>query len=229
MIEVNLLPESQQSRGGGKRSRGGKGSSRRSKSGLGGLGGLQGRSRDPWGMALILVGLAIPAGAGFLWWTQRTEAATLEGRFADATADSVRLAELRLVSDSLSARRQEIRDRVALVEQLDRNRFVWPHMMDEISRALPRLAWLSSLRQVTPLPDVGVQIQGIAANPLAITEFVRNLEASDYIRDVRILGSQKQSLDNGEITAQAFTLTVRFAEPAAGELRSEPIIATTGG
>ena len=133
------------------------------------------------------------------------------------------------MSDSLTARREEIRGRVALVEQLDRNRFVWPHLMDEISRALPRLAWLNSLRQMSPLPDVGVQIQGIAANPLAITEFVRNLEASDYITDVRILGSQKQTLEGGQLSVQAFTLTARFTEPPDGARRTQPIIANTGG
>lgn len=178
----------------------------------------------------MVVGIVIPLGAGFLWWTQRSESVTLEERLAAATADQERLAELREVSDSLTARRQEIRDRVALVEQLDRNRFVWPHMMDEVSRALPRLAWLTTVRRVSPLPDVGVQLQGVAANPLAITEFVRNLEASEYIDDVRLLGSQKQGLDGGgDLSAQAFTLTVRFTQPAGGELRSEPIIATTGG
>ncbi len=171
----------------------------------------------------------MPLGAGFLWWSQRSEASALEVRLEEATADSERLAELRAVSDSLTARREEIRSRLALVEQLDRNRFVWPHMMDEISRALPRLAWLTSLRQLSPLPDVSVQIQGIAANPLAITEYVRNLDASDYITDVRILGSQQQGLEDGEITAQAFTLAVRFTEPPGGVRRAEPIIATTGG
>jgi len=179
----------------------------------------------------MLAGIVIPLAAAFLWWSQRAEASSLQTRLDGATADSARLADLRIVSDSLTARREEIRDRVALVEQLDRNRFVWPHILDEVSRAVPRMAWLSSLRQTAPLPDVGVQIQGVAANPLAITEFVRNLQASDYFTDVRILGSQRQSIESGDssIAAQSFTLSVRFTEPARGSLRSEPIIANTGG
>lgn len=220
MIEVNLLPESQGSRGGGKRAKKGK------KPSLGGR--MDGKSGSPWSAAILAIGLIVPLGAGFLWWTQRSEAADLDGRLELATADSARLAELRVVSDSLTERRTEIRSRVALVEQLDRNRFVWPHLLDEISRAVPQLAWLNSLRQMSPLPDVSVQIQGIAANPLAITEFVRNLEASDYITDVRILGSQKQGLEDGRLSVQAFTLTARFTEPPGGIRRTEPIIANTG-
>jgi Tfp pilus assembly protein PilN len=218
MIEVNLLPESQ------KKSRG------KAKRPAGGGGGLEDalKGRNLWNGALAVACVVVPAAAGVIWWGQRTDAASFDIRLEAATADSARLADLRLVSDSLSERRTQIRDRVALVEQLDRNRFVWPHLLDEISRALPRLAWLSNLRQMSPLPNVGVQIQGIAANPLAITEFVRNLEASDYVTDVRILGSQKQSLNDGELSVQAFTLTARFTEPVGGIGRTEPIIATTG-
>jgi Tfp pilus assembly protein PilN len=218
MIEVNLLPEQQRSRGGGKRAK----SAKATRS-------LEvGKGRSSWNTALVAALAIIPAAALFLWWSQRTEATELDERLVEATADQERLAELRQVSDSLTARRQEIRERVALIEQLDRNRFVWPHLMDEISRALPRLAWLSTLRQTTGPPSVGVQIQGVAANPLAITEFVRNLEASDYITDVRILGSQKQELEDGDLVVQAFTLTVQFAEPVDDVRRTEPIIANTG-
>lgn len=218
MIEVNLLPEQQRSRKAGKRAAG-------ARSRLQQVG--RGKPRDMWGTVLLVVGVLAPAAVLFLWWSQRSSAGDLESRLATATADSARLAELRQVSDSLTARREVVRQRVALVEQLDRNRFVWPHMLDELSRALPSLAWLTNLQQRSPLPEVGVQIQGLAANPLAITEFVRNLEASEYITDVRILGTQKQELDGGELVVQAFTLTARYRTPASAG-PSQPIVASTG-
>ncbi len=216
MIEVNLLPEKQRPRGASKRSP-------RAKIGFKG----SGKDRDPWTTALIAAAVIVPGAIGVLWWGQNASAGDLETRLDEATADSARLADLRAVSDSLTARRQVIRERVALVEQLDRNRFVWPHLMDEVSRALPQLAWLTSLQQLTPVPDVSIQIQGIAANPLAITEFVRGLEASDYIAEVRILGSQKQTLEDGDLVVQAFTLNARYSEPP-GVRRTEPIIPSTG-
>lgn len=218
MIEVNLLPESRRSRGKAKRG------SRTTSPGM--AQSLKGR--NPWTGALAIAAIVVPGALGFLWWTQSGLSAELDVRLEEATADSARLADLRLVSDSLNARRARIQDRVALVEQLDRNRFVWPHLMDEVSRAVPQLAWLAGLRRMSPLPDVGLQIQGIAANPLAITEFVRNLEASDYITDVRILGSQKQTLENGELSVQAFTLSARYTEPPGGPRRTQPIIVSTG-
>ena len=199
MIEINLLPESL-------RARQGIATSGHSGSGL---------HIDFWGVALLISALTIPPGTVALWWSQRSEALELGERLEAAMADSARLAELRAASDSLSERSREIRERVALVERLDRDRFAWPHMMDEISRALPPPAWLTSLRQLSPPPDLTVELQGVAGNPLAITEFVRSLGASDYIADVKIIGSQQQGSDPDQVSRQAFTLVLRFARTSA--------------
>ena len=205
MIEVNLLPEAQKSRGGGRSRRG---------AGIGGLPQLSG-GRDRWNLVLLIAAVLVPIAVLVLWLGQRSEARGLEERLEAATADSARLADLRAISDSLTERQQLIRERVALVERLDRNRFVWPHVMDEVSRAVPDIVWLVSLQQVNPLPNVTVQIQGMAANPLAITEFVRNLQASEYLTDVQILGSQQQEVSD-ELAVQAFTLVATYRQPPGG-------------
>lgn len=212
MIEVNLAPEQQKRRSGRRPTSSKKGSR---------LKGVP-TERDTWSLVMAAIVVLVPLAMGFLWWTQRSVQRELDARLEVATADSARLANLRAVSDSLTARRQLIRERVALVEQLDRNRFVWSHLLDEISRALPQLAWLTNLQQMSPLPAPTVQIQGLAPNPLAITEFVRNLEASTYVSEVRLLGSQRQTLED-ELVAQAFTLTARYAHPM-DQFRTEPIV-----
>jgi len=206
MIEINLLPGSLRARQ-GIATNGHTGSS---------------LHIDLWGVALLISALTIPPGTVALWWSQRSEAVELGERLEAAMADSARLAKLRAASDSLSERSHEIRERVALVERLDRDRFAWPHMMDEISRALPPPAWLISLRQLTPPPDLTVELQGVAGNPLAITEFVRSLGTSDYIADVKIVGSQQQGSDPDQDSRQAFTLVVRFAQTPVFR-RVEPI------
>ena len=177
---------------------------------------------DIWGIALLLAALTIPPGIGALWWWQRAEALELGARLEAVVADSARLAELRAASDSLTERSRDIRERIALVERLDRDRFAWPHLMDEISRALPPPAWLTSLRQLSPPPDLSVELHGVAASPLAITEFVRGLGMSANIAEVTIVGSQQQEFDPDRVSRQAFTLVLRFAHAPAGR-RSEPV------
>lgn len=199
MIEINLLPESL-------RARQGIASNRHAEGGL---------HIDLLGVALLISALTVPPGTAALWWSQRAEGLELRARLDAVMADSARLAELRAATDSLSERSREIRERVVLVEQLDRDRFAWPHMLDEISRALPPPAWLISLRQLSPPPDLAVELQGVAGNPLAITEFVRSLGISDHIADVKIVGSQQQGSDPDQGSRQAFTLVLRFAHASA--------------
>lgn len=213
MIEVNLIPGEQKGSSGRRRKRGPSIGGALKNVSLGG---------DPWTTALVVAAVVVPLAILGLWLNQRSATAELEERLEVATADSARLADLRAVSDSLTDRQQSIRERVALVEQLDRNRFIWPHIMDEVSRSLPDVAWLTSLRQLSAAPDLRFQVQGMAASPLVITEFVRSLQSSPYVTDVRILGSQQQALEEG-LAVQAFTLTARYRQPP-GSTRTAPLV-----
>lgn len=212
MIEVNLHPE------GSKRRR-----KARSLPTLGGLfkGRGDGTGRDPW----LTASIAVPAIAllviGWLFMSQRGEKSDLEERLIEAVDDSTRLSDLRSLSDSLIAREARIRERLDLIQGLDDGRFVWPHLLDELSSALPDYAWLTELTEINPLPDLRVQVAGLAANPLAITAFVRRLQASPYVGEVRILGSQEQSLEG--FSAHSFTLNVAYAAPPDSLVRFAPV------
>lgn len=181
-----------------------------------------GEGRDRWFIAAVVVpALALLFVAG-LWLTQRWERSSLEARLAAAVEDSTRLADLRALSDSLLARQALIRERLDLVRGLDENRFVWPHLLDEFSRALPSYTWLTAVRETSPLPGLQVQVDGLAANPLAITAFVRSLQASPYVGEVRIVGSQQQLIE--DVAAQAFKLVVSYAPPPDSLVRRVPVV-----
>jgi Tfp pilus assembly protein PilN len=214
MIEVNLNPEA-----GRKKRR------RRSIPSTGGLAvlreGLGGR--DPWITAAVAVATIVVIGCGFLWLRQRSANARIADRLAAATADSTRVSDLRAVSDSLMQQRSAISERLALVQQLDGGRFVWPHLMDEISRALPDYAWLTLVKRVSAPSGLRVEIQGIAAAPLVITDFIRNLESSPFIDQVQIKTTSLQEIEG--LAAQGFTLEVNYARrPRSRAGDTQPLI-----
>ena len=171
-------------------------------------------SRNPWQTGMVVVLVVVPVAVAALWLTQRARANGLEERLEAASADSARLADLRALSDSLTERRTLIRERMELIRTLDRDRFIWPHIMDEASRALPNFVWLTSIQELSPLPGLTVEIRGMAATPLAVTEYVRRLEDSPYLGSVRILGSQLESVPNSDLEVHAFTLMVDYDSPA---------------
>lgn len=214
MIEVNLHPTAE------KKGRGGKGGF----SGIdfempefGGFSPVETFRSEPHRALFMIAVLVVPLAAGVLWFRTSSQAEELETRLEEAREDSVRLADLRELSDSLTERRREIRDRVDLVRSLDENRFVWPHLMDEVARALPQRAWLRGLKQQGEIPDLEVQIMGTAARPLVITEFVRNLERSPFVGDVQIVGSNRQT--DGGVSTQSFVLQVTYSPPPESAVR----------
>jgi len=168
--------------------------------------------RDPWLIAAVAIPAVVLLVIGWLWMSQRSERGGLEARMTEAVEDSTRLSDLRALSDSLIAREAQISDRLDLLRGLDDGRFVWPRLLDEFSRALPAYAWLTSIRQASGPPDLQVQIDGMAANPLAITAYVRGLQESPFVTQVRILGSQEQNLDG--FSAHSFKLIVWYGEPS---------------
>jgi type IV pilus assembly protein PilN len=212
MIEINL-----HSSGGQKKSR----KKRRSTS-LPSSARLQSLREDPWNAALIAVLVIVPLIVLSLWLMQRSRDHSLQQQLDAATADSSRLAELRVLSDSLLDRRAAVQKRIDLVEQLDGNRFVWPHLLDEIGRAVPDLAWLTAIKRESSLPNVQVQLLGTAANPLVITQFVHNLEQSPYLTNVQIVSTQAQKIKG--LTAQAFTLTVNYRSPPSDSVPTAPLL-----
>ncbi len=201
MIEINLHPAGETAKA--KRRRAG----RRVTTG-GGRG-----ARNPWLTGMVAVLVIVPVTVAALWLTQRVRANGFEERLQTASADSARLADLRALSDSLTERQTLIRERMDLIRTLDRDRFVWPHVMDEASRALPSFVWLTSIQELSPLPGLTVEIRGMAATPLAVTEYVRRLEDSPYLGSVRILGSQLEPVPNSDQEVHAFTLMVDYDSP----------------
>ncbi|MFW6193787.1 MAG: PilN domain-containing protein [Gemmatimonadota bacterium] len=221
MIEVNLHP-SAEAKGRGRK--GGLSGIEFEMPDFGGFSPVETFRSEPNRAIFLVAVVLVPLVVGLLWFRQSSRAGDLETRLEEARADSTRLADLRELSDSLTARREEIGDRVDLVQGLDDDRFVWPHLMDEIARALPQQAWLRGLKQQSELPDLELQVMGTASRPLVITEFVRNLEQSPFVGDVQIVGSNRQSSEG--TSTQSFVLSVTYSPPPRSAVRRASV---TGG
>lgn len=208
MIEVNLHP-------GGAKAKAKRRRTRRPSLGRRG-------ARSPWQTAMVAVLVAAPLVIATMWWFQHSRASTLEERREEAASDSARLADLRLLSDSLTERQTLVRQRVELIRSLDHNRFVWPHILDEISGSLPDFVWLTAIQESSPLPQLTIEIRGMAATALAVTEYVRRLEDSPFLGFVRILGSQQQEAEGSDLQVHAFTLLLDYTpQPMPPEAAGE--------
>lgn len=142
MIEINLLP------GSGKKARG-----RSSGIALGGaLSGIIAQVKDPYLMgAAAVVILAAVATVG-LWGLQQSTSSRLDRELQTAVQDSIRFGLMIKERRKVLAQRDEVLGQLSMIKTIDDNRFTWPHIMDEVSRALPPYTWLTSMAQTSAVP-----------------------------------------------------------------------------
>lgn len=234
MIEINLLPS-----GAGKRAaattvrRPGGGPS------LPSVGG------DPRIAGLGAVAVLLLLGAGFWFWTSGQKLDELNAEVQRQAADSVRLERAIALMRTLDTRRDTIDQKMEVIREVDTRRYVWPHLMDEVSRATPSYLWLTRMAVVeeaapapapaaaaadtaaapAPAPVVSgpsFSVEGNAASTEALTRFMRNLEGSPMIRDVSLVTSE-QELVQGRAVLK-FTLEARWERPDPAFIQTVPLL-----
>lgn len=109
--------------------------------------------RDGWfiGSTLAIIG---SLGVGtYLGVSIRARTAGLEEALQAALADSARSAGLIEQMQTLGARRDSIAARVALIQEIDARRYLWPRIMDEVAGCCRRKrgspGWLRWCRRKT--------------------------------------------------------------------------------
>ena len=225
MIEINLLPNAR------KRSR----ASSSAKFDFGAfMGNLSARFQDPWlGVAVggVLVGVVA---IGAMWFFQGQTERTLREREQVAVQDSARFAAVVAERRAIEAQRDSVTRQIAIISSLDADRFVWPHIMEEISRALPTYTWLTSVAQANPAatanpaaaventaPPMVVTIIGLTVDIQALTVFMKQLEASPFLGNVTLRVSEVAVAEGKQVTE--FTHDVTYTKPDASEIRTVPL------
>jgi Tfp pilus assembly protein PilN len=236
LIEINLLPSGAASRR--PASRGPR---------VPALGG--GAGADPRVLALAAAALLVVLGSGFMWWKDGARAAELGTQVEKEHTDSLRLARTISLMKSIESRRDTIEQKIAVIRTVDVRRYVWPHLLDEISRAVPPYTWLTKVAAIEeapkpaapPPPAAGAKpdtvkkvappvvpagpsfnVEGNAATTQALTRFMKNLEASPMIRDVALVTSEKAAAEGR--TFLKFTLEARWETPDSALVQTVPVL-----
>jgi type IV pilus assembly protein PilN len=135
MIEINLIPASGKKR-----------PARAKPVDLGAVvSDVSGRVRDRFLIGAVAVVVLSACGVGVLYVRQTERGQTLTERRDVALADSTRYASVLKDRYRAESTRDSLLRQVNLIMALDEDRYVWPHVMDEVSRALPQYTWITTL------------------------------------------------------------------------------------
>jgi len=136
------------------------------------------------GTALLIV---TALGVGGRYWTMWQAESTVAADIATAKREEARLAEVLKQVAEFDAQREDLQRRVTLIDELRRGQNAPVHIVDEISRSLPEMTWLTSLKQ----EGYDVTLQGRCMSLTALSDFVGNLEATHYFKKpVEIVSSE---------------------------------------
>ncbi len=217
MIEVNLLP------GGKKRrpsKRGGGGGSFLGKLSIPSLGSL---SFDVYTMAAVVVVAGVLGTLGWWYMGLSSRQENVQVLLAEAVQDSTNYADLIERNATLAARRDSIAQKVDIIQEIDALRYVWPHLLDELARALPDYTWLTEVIQTTSVGEtVDFQVRGLAGNNRALTTFWRQLQESPFIRSVQLVQTEQILQPGGQLVYQ-FQLDCVYARPPLEFLETIPL------
>lgn len=225
MIEINLLPGARKK----------KSASKGASLDMGALAaGFRERFKDPWllfAAAGVIVGLA---GVGVMWYTQSTKTAELAERERVAVQDSTRYAAVLAQRAAAEAQRDSLLRQIAVISAIDGDRFVWPHIMDEVARALPTYTWLRQVQQSNQTaaaspeavaeagpPVINIRIMAYTVDLQAVTIYMKNLEASPFLQNVTISMSESAQVQGKDV--HQFQLDLQYQKPDSTAVRKVPL------
>ena len=133
-------------------------------------------------------------------------------------------------------RAETIRDsllaQIATIRGVDGDRYVWPHVFDEVAKALPPYTWLTNLSilaqpaavvdsaDTTPRP-MRFKLEGRTMDLQAYTRFLRQLEASPWLKDVTPI--EAATVVEQERPVTKFTLQASFGRADSAYIRTVPL------
>jgi len=204
MIEINLLP-------GKKKAAPGAGFKLR----LPDFGRLIASVTNPWLLAASAAWVLLLVGGGALFVTSRARLAVLNSRLQAVQVEKQRFDAVIAQKRQSEKMRDSLLAEITVIRRIDADRYVWPHILDQVTKALPPYSWLNSITSMPAStadsngpPPVRFTVTGSTVDIQAYTTFLRQLAASPWFTDVMPASSQTVVEQDRPVTA--FTVTARY-------------------
>ena len=233
MIEINLLP-------GKKKAAKGAGM----KLSMPDFKGLIAQVKDPWLIGAIAAWVVVGGGGALLFITDRARLAAAETRLENVRTEKRRYDIVIAQKRQAEKVRDSLLFQINMIRQIDADRYIWPHVLDQATKALPPYTWITQMRTASAIvapgagqvnngpvtvdrdstgaPSVAVTIDGRTVDIQAYTTFLRQLAASPWFTDVTPASSQTVIEADRPVTA--FSVTVRYKVADSVYIRTIPLV-----
>jgi Tfp pilus assembly protein PilN len=219
MIEINLLP--------------GKKGKRKAAAGLAlpDFKAMLAQVKDPLLLGAVGAWVVVIAAVAFLYVTESRKLTVMQADVDRVQAEALRFQALINQKKREESLRDSLVNQFDAIRRIDGDRYVWPHILEEITKALPDYTWLESITYqqgaVTDTSDsarsaVRVLIDGRTADMGGYTRFLRQLADSPWLTSV-VAGPTKTVVENDK-PVLSFTVTVTYRQADSAFIRTAPAV-----
>ena len=191
---------------------------------------LAARVKDPLLAGVVAAWVLV---AGFLMYTWGSTARDLARATTqlESTATEAKRFETLMQQKRRAERiRDSLQTQIGVIRGVDRGRYIWPHVMDEVAKTLPAYTWLNTVTSqgvvASEAGDSGdtrirFVIDGRTVDYQAFTQFLRQLEASPWIQNVQTLRSE--TVVEAQRPVTSFRIQADFAPADSAYIRTVPL------
>jgi Tfp pilus assembly protein PilN len=161
----------------------------------------------------------------------KRELSALEPKLEAARDEHKRFEGLLQAKKKAETIRDSLLAQITTIRSVDGNRYVWPHVLDEVAKSLPPYTWLTNLQVLgmavvadtadTTVRPMQFKMEGRTMDLQAYTRFLRQLEASPWLEDVRPL--EASTVVELERPVTKFTIQASFKQADSAYIRTVPI------
>lgn len=159
----------------------------------------------------VVLGLVV---LGFFYYSWQKQLADENNRIKQLQAQKTELQQIKQQVEVFDKEKQILKQRVDVIEQLQRDRTGGQELLDEVANTVSRTEnlWLTSMTR----KGSSLSIQGAAASINSVANFITALKRSGYFDKIEIKESKEQDKTSG-VQTFTFDLSADIAPPAAGQ------------
>lgn len=162
------------------------------------------------GVLMLFISVAVVGG---WWYYLSSQASAVDARITAANGELARLKEASKVVEQTTARKNELAERLSLIDRLRTAKREPVTLLETVSRAIPEGLWLLEVKQ----SGTSVQIDGRATSITAVTDFTERLQSSGFFKKpVEILSTGTETIEETDVVKFSVKADPLPAQPAPG-------------
>lgn len=188
--------------------------------------------KDPLLMAAIVAWVLVLGWLAYAGLSASRTYAGLAPRYELAQQEQKRFQKLMDDKRKTEKIRDSLQAQIAVIRSVDGDRYVWPHIMDEMAKSLPAYTWLTGVKMLSSAPadssdttwahrTVQFQVDGRTVDIQAYTRLLRQMEASPWIENVTPLEAHEMVEQDRPVTG--FTIKATFRRADSAYVRTVPL------